>query len=50
MDRFGLAPSPRVGQVLAAVEEERLAGRIATRDKALAFAGRFLAGDIDQTR
>ena len=50
MARFGLAPSPLVGRVLRAVEEERLAGRLATHAEALAFAGTFLAGDIDQAR
>ena len=50
MARFGLAPSPTVGRVLRAVEEERLAGRIATRDEAFAFAGQFLADNTDQKR
>ena len=50
MVRFGLAPAPLVGRVLRAVEEERLAGRISTRDQALAFAEGFLAGTIDQAR
>jgi tRNA nucleotidyltransferase/poly(A) polymerase len=48
LDRFDLAPSPLIGKLLAAVEEERLAGRIATRDEALAFAGKFLAQNTDQ--
>jgi hypothetical protein len=50
MARFDLAPSPLVGRVLRAVEDERLAGRIATRDEALAFAGKCLAGNIDPMR
>lgn len=43
MARFALRPSARIGEVLAAVEEERLAGRIATRDEALAYAAEYLA-------
>jgi putative nucleotidyltransferase with HDIG domain len=43
MARFGLHPCPLLGEVLAAVEEERLAGRITTPKEALDFAGAFLS-------
>lgn len=43
MDRFGLPPSALIGELLQAVEEERLTGRITTPDQALAHAASCLA-------
>jgi tRNA nucleotidyltransferase/poly(A) polymerase len=43
MNRFGLKPSALLGDILKAVEDERFAGRIGTRDEALAHAARVLA-------
>jgi len=40
---LGLAPGPRIGQILRAVEDARLEGRVRTREEALALA-RDLAG------
>jgi len=44
---MGLAPGPRVGEVLAALEEAQLEGRISTRKEALALA-RALAGESEK--
>jgi hypothetical protein len=43
MAHFGLKPSALVGDLLNAIEEERLAGRITTREDALACAAEFLS-------
>ena len=43
-DELGLAPGPQIGRILAAIDEERAAGTISTRDDALALARR-LAGE-----
>ncbi len=43
MARFDLKPSALVGDLIKTVEEERLAGRITTREEALAHAARYLA-------
>lgn len=37
-DELGLPPGPEIGRILAAIEEERAAGTISTREEALAFA------------
>lgn len=42
-DELGLAPGPEIGRILAAIDEERAAGTIQTREEALALA-RSLAG------
>ena len=42
---MGLAPGPRVGRVLRAVETARLEGEIATREEALARARALAGGD-----
>ena len=42
-DELGIAPGPEVGRILAAIDEERAAGTISTRDEALELA-RSLAG------
>jgi hypothetical protein len=42
-DELGLPPGPEIGRILAAIEEERAAGTISTREEALALA-RELAG------
>jgi len=43
-DELGLPPGPEIGRILAAIDEERAAGTISTREDALAFA-RTLAGE-----
>jgi poly(A) polymerase-like protein len=43
-DELGLSPGPQIGRILAAIDEERAAGTISTRDEAFALARR-LAGD-----
>lgn len=43
MDHFSLKPSALIGDLLNAVEEERLAGRISTREGALDCAAQYLA-------
>ena len=40
-DELGLPPGPEIGQVLEAIEEERAAGTIATREDAFALARRL---------
>ena len=42
-DELGLEPGPEIGRILAAIDEERAAGTISTREEALALA-RELAG------
>jgi hypothetical protein len=42
-DELGLPPGPEIGRILAAIDEERAAGTISTREEALALA-RELAG------
>jgi hypothetical protein len=44
MDAFGLGPGPLIGELLEAVREAQAAGRIETREEALAFVGQKLAG------
>jgi len=43
MDYFGLKPSALIGDLLNALEEERLAGRITTREEALNCAREYLS-------
>jgi len=43
MHHFGLQPSPLIGDLLRAVEEERLAGRIVSRAEAMVQAAEYLA-------
>jgi hypothetical protein len=40
-DELGLAPGPRIGRILAIIDEERAAGTISTREEALALARRL---------
>jgi poly(A) polymerase len=42
IDRFGLSPSPRFKQILAGVDERRLAGELTTREEALKWVGEYL--------
>ena len=44
-DELGLEPGPAIGRILDAIDEERAAGTISTRDEALALA-RSLATDL----
>jgi tRNA nucleotidyltransferase/poly(A) polymerase len=37
-DELGLPPGPEVGRILAAIDEERAAGEVSTREEALALA------------
>jgi poly(A) polymerase len=41
---LGIVPGPRLGELLAQLEEDRYAGEIATRDEAVARARELLAG------
>ena len=43
-DEVGLPPGPEIGRLLAAVEEERAAGIISTREEALDFVRRAVNG------
>ena len=47
MDAFGLAPSPRIGQLLEEVHEAEAAGDVSSRDEALAWVARMLETDSD---
>ena len=42
-DELGLEPGPAIGRILDAIEEERAAGTISTRDEALALARELAA-------
>lgn len=42
-DELGLPPGPEIGRLLAAIEEERAVGTIATREEALELARRLTA-------
>jgi hypothetical protein len=44
-DELGLAPGPQIGRILAAIDEERAAGTISTRDEALALARALAEGE-----
>jgi hypothetical protein len=43
-DELGLPPGPEIGRALAAIEEERAAGTISTREEALELVDRLRAG------
>ena len=43
-DELGLPPGPEIGRLLAAVEEERAAGLLSTREEALEFVRRSVSG------
>jgi tRNA nucleotidyltransferase/poly(A) polymerase len=43
-DELGLPPGPEIGRLLAAVEEERAAGLLSTREEALDFVRRSISG------
>jgi poly(A) polymerase len=42
---LGIVPGPRLGELLAQLEEDRYAGAIATREEAVARARRLASGD-----
>ncbi len=42
---LGIAPGPRLGTLLAELEEAAYAGEIATREQAIAYAGRLLESE-----
>jgi len=44
-DELGLAPGPAIGRILDAIDEERAAGTITTRDDALALARKLAAAE-----
>jgi tRNA nucleotidyltransferase/poly(A) polymerase len=43
-DELGLPPGPEIGRILAAIDEERAAGTVSTREDALALARRLADG------
>ena len=43
-DELGLPPGPEIGRILAAIDEERAAGTISTREEALALASKLASG------
>ncbi|MCS7006693.1 MAG: hypothetical protein RMM28_06890 [Thermoleophilia bacterium] len=43
-DELGLPPGPEIGRILAAIDEERAAGTISTREEALALARALAEG------
>jgi hypothetical protein len=46
-DELGLEPGPLIGRILAAIEEERAAGAIETREEALALARRLAEKGVE---
>jgi hypothetical protein len=42
IDRFSLSPSPRFKQILARVDERRLAGELTSREEALKWVDEYL--------
>lgn len=46
-DELGLPPGPRIGRILARIDEERAAGTVSTREEALALA-RSLAAEENE--
>lgn len=44
-DELGLEPGPEIGRILAAIDEERAAGTISTREEALALARGLATGE-----
>jgi hypothetical protein len=52
MKNYGLAPGPRIGQLLEAVKEAQAAGEVTDRQEALRFVERLLkaVGDIEKKR
>jgi tRNA nucleotidyltransferase/poly(A) polymerase len=44
-DELGLEPGPLIGRILDAIDEERAAGTISTREEALAFARELAEGE-----
>lgn len=49
MDRFGLAPSPLIGRLLTHLEAARFAGRVETREAAMAAAAQWLKQHASET-
>ena len=45
METFHLAPGPRIGELLAAIEEAQAEGRVHTSEEALALARALMAGE-----
>jgi hypothetical protein len=44
-DELGLDPGPEIGRILDAIDEERAAGTISTREEALELARALTSGD-----
>ena len=44
-DELGIEPGPAIGRILDAIDEERAAGTITTREQALALARTLAAED-----
>lgn len=45
-DELGLEPGPAIGRILEAIDEERAAGTISTREEALALARVLASGEV----
>jgi len=43
MDKFGLSPGPKIGEILEAVREAQAAGEVTTREEAFAYIEQLLA-------
>jgi len=43
MDKFGLSPGPKIGEILEAVRETQAAGEVTTREEAFAYIEHLLA-------
>jgi len=50
IDLFGLAPGPRIGEILEAVREAQAAGEVATRGEALAYIRQMLTSSSSKNR
>ena len=48
MQSLNISPGPRIGSLLALIEESRAAGDIATREEALALARESLENMLEQ--
>jgi hypothetical protein len=48
IERFGLGPGPKIGEVLEAVREAQAAGEVTSREEALAYIEQILASSKDK--
>ncbi len=42
IDKFGLSPGPKIGEILEAVREAQAAGEVTTQEEALAYIEHLL--------